>query len=238
MAGRAAQAAAQAADLADPILGSPIGVVRTVGGPASHSHAASKPKVNLYEGSRLQRTVIVPNDIWYSLPPNYAAGGQPSHYIPGLSEADRELLFGALPQATSELLFDPERLATSQEAVTDQAKQVELMQRITDLRNASKKGIEVVNRERIIKEFGVNEKDTGNTAVQAALLTHQIRSLAQHLETNKRDIQNRRSLRLLIHKRAHILKYYKRTNVDAYDGLLADLGLARSAVEGELMVGM
>lgn len=232
MAGRSAAAAARVAELADPILGSPLAVA----GPSSGS--AATPAVDLYEGCRLQRTVLKAHDIWYAAPPNYAAGGHPPHYLPGLSEADRELLFGALPQVTAELLFDPERLATSEEVVGDQVRQVETLQRITDLRNASKKGIEVVNRARIIKEFGVDEKDTGNTAVQVALLTHQVRTLAEHLQTNNRDKQNRRALRLLIHRRATLLKYFKRTKQDDYDALLADLGLARSAVEGELMVGM
>lgn len=177
-------------------------------------------------------------DVWYTAPPNYAEGGEPREYLHGLSEADRELLFGAVPATTAELAFDADRPGTSAAAVADQARQTETMKRILDLRNASKPGIEAVNRQRIVEEFGAKPGDTGSCPVQAALLTHQIRQLWAHVEKNKRDIHNRRALRLLIHKRARILQYYKRQDEKAYDALLKDLGLHRSAVEGEIMVGM
>jgi small subunit ribosomal protein S15 len=155
-----------------------------------------------------------------------------------LSEADRELLFGALPATTAELAFDADRPGASAAAVADQGKQTETMKRILDLRNASKPGIEAVNRQRIVAEFGATPADTGSSQVQAALLTHQIRQLWVHIEKNKRDIHNRRALRLLVHKRARVLQYYKRQDEAAYDVLLTDLGVHRSAVEGEIKVGM
>ena len=34
----------------------------------------------------------------------------------------------------------------------------------------------------IVKEFGANEKDTGSTPVQVALLTEQIRELTEHMK--------------------------------------------------------
>lgn len=209
---------------ADPILGSPIN--------SPHGPSA------LYEGSRLQKVVLLPNDIWYAPVPDYANGAEPPHYLPGISESERQLLFEGVPHATAALSYDPERPASSAAAAADQEKQTEALKRILDLRNASKAGIEVVNRQRIIAEFGRHENDTASPEVQAALLTHKIRSLAEHIAQNKRDIQNRRQLRMFVHQRARILKYAKRQDEDRYDELLKDLGLSPAAVEGEIMVGM
>lgn len=61
--------------------------------------------------------------------------------------------------------------ADSHTAVADlEAGKVEQMQRVLDLRNASKRGIEVVNRQRVIEEFGgVRDgkgENTGSSEVQ------------------------------------------------------------------------
>lgn len=203
----------------------------------SRKNATDGPSA-LYKGSRLEQTVLKAEDIWYTPPPNYAAGAEPEHYVYGISEADRELLFGALPLASSALAFDPERPHHSEAQAAEQGKQSEVMRRILDLRNADKAGIETVNRARIVKEFGKDEKDTGNTVVQAALATHQIREMWRHIEENPRDIHNRRRLRMAIHKRARIFKYLKRSEPLKYAETLRDCGLEAGAVEGELMVGM
>jgi small subunit ribosomal protein S15 len=192
----------------------------------------------LYQGSRLEKTVLKAEDVWYTPPPNYAAGEEPANYVYGVNEADRELLFGALPLASSALSFDPERVHTSEGHAVQQGLQSEVMRRILDLRNADKAGIEVVNRARIVSEFGKNDKDTGNTIVQAALITHQIREMWRHVEENPRDIHNRRRLRMAIHKRARVFKYLKRSEPLKYAQTLLDCGLEPGAVEGELMVGM
>lgn len=70
----------------------------------------------------------------------------------------------------------------------------------------------------------------------AALLTLQIRNMWNHLSQFKRDVANRRNLRRLVHQRAKLLKYLKRTNRDRYERVLERLGLAPGAVEGELVV--
>ena len=52
----------------------------------------------------------------------------------------------------------------------------------------------------------------------------------------KRDVMNRRSLRLLVHERAKMLKYLKRKDRVRYDRLLVRIGVEPEAVEGELLV--
>lgn len=70
----------------------------------------------------------------------------------------------------------------------------------------------------------------------AAILTYRIRNLWTHLTTFKRDVGNRRGLRKLVHQRAKILKYLRRTNRVRYDILLNRLALEPESVEGELIV--
>ncbi|KAI9432061.1 hypothetical protein H4582DRAFT_1998882 [Lactarius indigo] len=110
--------------------------------------------------------------------------------------------------------------------------------RLVDLRNANAAGVAFENRRRVIAAFSEPGKpdDTGRTEVQAALLTLQIRNLWTHLSGFKRDVANRRNLRRLVHQRAKLLKYLKRTNRDRYERVLERLGLAPGAVEGELVV--
>lgn len=221
---RAKVAASVVAERADPILGAP--------------HSSEGGASALYEGCKLQKVVLIPNDIWYAPVPNYAAGEGPKYYLPGMTETERQLLFEGVPHATAALSFEPERPAASAAAVEDQEMQTQAMKRILDLRNASKAGIEIVNRERIIAAFGRTPTDTASAEVQTALLTHKIRSLWNHIQDNRRDIQNRTRLRMLVHKRATVLKYAKRQNEERYYALLTDVGLTPSAVEGEIMVGM
>lgn len=77
---------------------------------------------------------------------------------------------------------------------------------------------------------------THRLVFSAALLTMQIRGLWDHLSRCKKDISNRRSLRILVHKRAKMLRYLKRVDADRYDRVLERLGLDPEAVEGELNV--
>lgn len=82
----------------------------------------------------------------YSAP--LSSGSEPRNYIHGLSTEDQDTLFGAVPYVSIGLTEG------SEIAVEEQERQVESMKRILDLRNASKAGIEVVNRARIVEEFG------------------------------------------------------------------------------------
>ena len=46
----------------------------------------------------------------------------------------------------------------------------------------------------VISKFGANERDTGNTKVQVALLTERIKQLTEHCKTFKKDKSASRSL--------------------------------------------
>ena len=53
----------------------------------------------------------------------------------------------------------------------------------------------------IIKNFGRDEKDTGSSEVQIALLTERINELTEHLKVHKKDNHSRRGLLKMVGKR-------------------------------------
>ena len=59
----------------------------------------------------------------------------------------------------------------------------------------------------LIKEFGSNEKDSGATESQIAILTERISNITKHLKENKKDNSGRRGLVLLVSKRRKLLHY-------------------------------
>ena len=79
----------------------------------------------------------------------------------------------------------------------------------------------------LTKQFGKDERDTGNTRVQVALLTERINHLTEHLRTHRKDHHSRRGLLMLVGKRRRFLNYMQRNNLEGYRELIKDLGLRR-----------
>jgi len=134
----------------DPVLGqfvsSPSRQGITISGGESVSVGGTG---NKWEGCRLQRTLLTPEMV-YSAP---LVQGDRQNYIHGLSSSDKDLLFGGLPYTTLSLASTTPGGA-GENGIIEQENQVESIRRILDLRNASRSGIEVVNRQRIVEEFG------------------------------------------------------------------------------------
>lgn len=87
-----------------------------------------------------------------------------------------------------------------------------------------------VSKERkaeLVKKFGKDEKDTGSIQVQIAILTEQIVALTAHLKANKKDAASQRGLLKLVGQRRSLLNYLKRTDLDGYTKLIAELGLRK-----------
>ena len=78
-----------------------------------------------------------------------------------------------------------------------------------------------------VNDFKINEKDTGSTGYQVAVLTKRIAHLTQHLASNKHDHSSRRGLLMMVARRRKLLDYAKRTNVELYEDLRARLALRR-----------
>jgi small subunit ribosomal protein S15 len=82
-------------------------------------------------------------------------------------------------------------------------------------------------RREIVKKFGDDEKDTGRTEVQVALISHRILELTEHLKTHKEDHHSRRGLLKLVGQRRRLLNYLAQKDVNRYRELIQELGLRR-----------
>ncbi|MDR1787049.1 MAG: 30S ribosomal protein S15 [Treponema sp.] len=78
-----------------------------------------------------------------------------------------------------------------------------------------------------VAKFGKNEKDTGASEVQIALLTERIKELTEHCKRFKKDKGGQRGLLILVGKRRRLLKYIQRTNLEGYRSLIKELGLRK-----------
>jgi len=79
----------------------------------------------------------------------------------------------------------------------------------------------------IVAKFGKNDKDTGATEVQIALLTERINQLTEHCKQFKKDTSAQRGLLILVGKRRRMLKYIQHTNLEGYRKLIKELGLRK-----------
>ncbi len=79
----------------------------------------------------------------------------------------------------------------------------------------------------VISKFGANERDTGNTKVQVALLTERIKQLTEHCKTFKKDKSASRSLIKMVGQRRSLLKYLQRKDLETYRALIKELGLRK-----------
>ncbi len=81
--------------------------------------------------------------------------------------------------------------------------------------------------QKIIKKYGKNPEDTGQTEVQVALLTTRIRDLTEHLKTHKKDHHSRRGLLKMVGQRRRLLNYLSRMDVERYRTIIKELGIRR-----------
>lgn len=80
---------------------------------------------------------------------------------------------------------------------------------------------------KIIKDFKINDKDTGSAEVQVAILTEEINSLTLHLKNNKHDYHSKRGLLRKVGQRRNMLNYLKTKDFDRYKALIEKLGLRK-----------
>ncbi len=87
--------------------------------------------------------------------------------------------------------------------------------------------METEKKSAIIEQFRSNEKDTGSTEVQVAILTERINRLTEHLKAHSHDFHSQRGLMMLVGQRRRLLAHLRRNNVARYQALIAKLGLRR-----------
>ena len=79
----------------------------------------------------------------------------------------------------------------------------------------------------LTKQFGKDDRDTGNTRVQVALLTERINQLTSHLRSHGKDHHSRRGLLMLVGRRRRFLNYLQKKDLEGYRALIRELGLRR-----------
>ena len=82
-------------------------------------------------------------------------------------------------------------------------------------------------KQEIMKSYAINEKDTGSSDVQVAVLTERIIQLSGHLKEHSHDQHTRRSLLRLIGRRRRLLAYLSREDINRYRTLIGKLGLRK-----------
>ena len=80
-------------------------------------------------------------------------------------------------------------------------------------------------KEEIIQKYQLHDTDRGSAPGQVAILTARINDLRTHFDAHGKDHHSRRGLLNMVGRRRRLLEYVKRTDVERYRELIADLGL-------------
>ena len=82
-------------------------------------------------------------------------------------------------------------------------------------------------KQEIINNFKRDEKDTGSSELQIALLTERINELTEHLKVHKKDNHSRRGLLQMVGKRRNLLNYLAKKDLDKYREITEKLNIRK-----------
>lgn len=82
-------------------------------------------------------------------------------------------------------------------------------------------------KQEIIETYRRDEKDTGSSEVQIALLTERIKELTEHLKVHPKDNHSRRGLLKMVGKRRNLLNYLANTDLNRYREIAQKLSLRK-----------
>ena len=82
-------------------------------------------------------------------------------------------------------------------------------------------------KQKLIGRFQINNKDTGSSEVQIAVLTERIRSLTEHFKSHQKDNHSRKGLLTMVSTRKKLLNYLRRTDYDKYVKIIQELELRK-----------
>ncbi len=85
--------------------------------------------------------------------------------------------------------------------------------------------LDSAKKQEIISKFARNDKDTGSTEVQVALLTDRIKYLTEHLKVNKKDHSSRVGLLKLVGQRRRLMRYLRKKDFAKYTEIKQALGI-------------
>ena len=79
----------------------------------------------------------------------------------------------------------------------------------------------------IVEKHGASAQDTGKPEVQIAIFTARINDLTEHLRTHTKDHTSRLGLLKMVGKRRRLLAYLRKSDIERYRSIIAELGLRR-----------
>ena len=79
----------------------------------------------------------------------------------------------------------------------------------------------------LVKKFAKDEKNTGSTEVQIAILTEEIKALTEHLKEHKHDFHSRRGMLKKVGQQRSLLNFLKNKDVTRYREVVKKLGLRK-----------
>ncbi len=88
-------------------------------------------------------------------------------------------------------------------------------------------GLSTEEKQELVREFRVNDEDTGSADVQIAILSKRIDHLTNHVREHKKDHHTRRGLMRMVAKRNRLLDYLKREDYDRFKSVVERLGIRR-----------
>ena len=82
-------------------------------------------------------------------------------------------------------------------------------------------------KQNIVKKYARNDKDTGSTEIQVAILTEEINQLTAHLKEHTHDFHSRRGLLKKVGQRRSLLNYLLKEDVKRYRDVIKKLGIRK-----------
>ena len=82
-------------------------------------------------------------------------------------------------------------------------------------------------KQEIIAQNRIHDKDTGSPEVQVAVLTARINRLTEHLKEHKKDHHSRRGLLKMVGHRRNLLNYLMKKDVTRYRAVIEKLNLRK-----------
>ena len=90
-----------------------------------------------------------------------------------------------------------------------------------------KKGKNMTDKQKVMKNFQKTSQDTGSPAVQVALLTSKIKELTKHFKLHKKDFHSMRGLMKMVSQRKKLLSYIRKKDQNNYQKVVKDLSLRK-----------
>ena len=83
-------------------------------------------------------------------------------------------------------------------------------------------------KEKVLAEVRIHDKDTGSPEAQIGLLTAEIERLLSHLKKHKKDMHSKRGLLRMVARRRKLLSYLKEEDIKRYSAISKKLALKQA----------